>query len=76
MLLGVCCSGGEGHELLTLQPLPLYSAPTDNVTMVSVAATASGRIFLGGAGKGGTAARAVCARSWKQPITLTAWAGA
>eukprot|EP00887_Chlorella_sp_A99_P007116 scaffold2.g7116.t1 len=58
VLLGVCCSPGtsgaaggpgDGCEQLVLQPLPLYSAPTDNVTMVSVASSASGRIFLGGA---------------------------
>ena len=66
VLLGVCCSPGQGGgngggdsgggpgdacEQLALQPLPLYSAPTDNVTMVSVASTAGGRIFLGGAGE-------------------------
>jgi len=55
VLLGVCCSrgpGGAGDECeeLTLQPLPLYSVPADNVTMVSVASTADGRIFMGGAG--------------------------
>lgn len=54
VLLGVCCSrgaggGGDDCEELTLQPLPLYSVPADNVTMVSVAATADGRIFMGGA---------------------------
>ncbi|KAL4426022.1 hypothetical protein ABPG75_010038 [Micractinium tetrahymenae] len=54
VLLGVCCSrgpGGTGDECeeLALQPLPLYSVPADNVTMVCVASTADGRIFLGGA---------------------------
>ncbi|PRW05942.1 nuclear pore complex Nup155 isoform B [Chlorella sorokiniana] len=54
VLLGVCCSpgpsgSGDACEELTLQPLPLYSVPADNVTMVSVASTADGRIFLGGA---------------------------
>ena len=57
VLLGVCCSrgpGGSGDECeeVTLQPLPLYSVPADNVTMVTVAPTADGRIFLGGAGGG------------------------
>ena len=54
VLLGVCCSsgaaGGDEWAELALQPLPRYSVPTDGVTMVSVAATASGRIFLGGTG--------------------------
>ena len=53
MLLGVCCSrageGSSGYEEVTLQPLPLYAAPADNVAMVTVAPTAGGRIFLGGA---------------------------
>lgn len=55
VLLGVCCSAGPGGsgdecEELSLQPLPLYSVPADGVTMVTVAPTADGRIFLGGAG--------------------------
>lgn len=55
VLLGVCCSrgaGGNGDECeeVTLQPLPLYSVPADNVTMVTVSSSADGRIFLGGAG--------------------------
>lgn len=55
VLLGVCCSAGPGGggdecEELALQPLPLYSVPADGVTMVAVAPTADGRIFLGGAG--------------------------
>ena len=55
VLLGVCCSrgpggGGDDCEEVTLQPLPLYSVPADNVTMVTVSSTADGRIFLGGAG--------------------------
>ncbi|EFN51092.1 hypothetical protein CHLNCDRAFT_141404 [Chlorella variabilis] len=54
VLLGVCCSrgpggGGDDCEEVTLQPLPLYSVPADNVTMVTVSSTADGRIFLGGA---------------------------
>lgn len=39
VLLGVCLSrrpGGEGEDL-TLQPLPSYSLPSDNVIMTSVA---------------------------------------
>ncbi|KAI3427442.1 hypothetical protein D9Q98_010357 [Chlorella vulgaris] len=54
VLLGVCCSrgpgsGGDECEEVSLQALPLYSVPADNVTMVTVAPTADGRIFLGGA---------------------------
>lgn len=57
VLLGVCLApgpGGEGvpsssSEEVTLQPLPLYAAPSDNVTMCAVAAGPNGRIFLGGA---------------------------
>lgn len=69
MLLGVCCSrgpGGTGDECdeLTLQPLPLYSVPADNVTIVCVSPTADGRIFLGGAGEG--AARRAC---FQLPVT-------
>ena len=49
VLLGVCCAPGPGGEPaaeVTLQPLPLYSVPADNVTMVCVAGTASG--WVGG----------------------------
>jgi nuclear pore complex protein Nup155 len=54
VLLGVCCSagpggGGDAVEELALQPLPLYSVPSDNVTVVCVAPASGGRIFLGGA---------------------------
>jgi hypothetical protein len=35
---------------VALQALPLYSVPNDGVAMVTVAATAGGRIFMGGAG--------------------------
>ena len=51
VLLGVCCSPdahGDPQGELALQPLPLYSFPSDNVVMSSVASTADGRIFLGG----------------------------
>lgn len=51
VLLGVCCTAGQGGEPcseVSLQPLPLYSVPTDNVTMVCVAGASGGRIFLGG----------------------------
>ncbi len=47
-MLGVCTSG-RNHEELSLQPLPLYTLPTDGVIMCCCAATASGRVFLGGA---------------------------
>jgi nuclear pore complex protein Nup155 len=53
VLLGVCCSAGasgdDDCEEVTLQPLPLYSVPSDDVAMTSVACTTNGRIFLGGA---------------------------
>jgi nuclear pore complex protein Nup155 len=48
VMLGVCTSG-RNHEELSLQPLPLYTLPTDGVIMCCCAATASGRVFLGGA---------------------------
>jgi hypothetical protein len=48
VMLGVCTSGRQ-HEELSLQPLPLYTLPTDGVIMCCCTATASGRIFLGGA---------------------------
>ncbi len=46
VLLGV--SVGPGPEDFTLQPLN-YRQPSDNVVMTCVAASAGGRIFLGGA---------------------------
>ena len=56
VLLGVCLAPGPGgddgvpsSEEVTLQPLPLYAVPSDNVTMCAVAAGPNGRIFLGGA---------------------------
>ncbi|GLC36182.1 hypothetical protein PLESTB_001371300 [Pleodorina starrii] len=60
VLLGVCPSrrgggGGGGDdsedvpEDILLQPLPLYSIPTDNVVMTCCTAGPCGRIFLGGA---------------------------
>ena len=48
----MCCAPGPSGEpaaQVSLQPLPLYSVSADNVTMVTVAGTAEGRIFLGGA---------------------------
>lgn len=47
----MCCSPDAHVDPLgevTLQPLPLYSFPSDNVVMCSVASTPDGRIFLGG----------------------------
>ena len=55
VLLGVCCSAGpsgvstDDREEITLQPLPMYSVPSDNVAMTSIACSPNGRIFLGGA---------------------------
>jgi nuclear pore complex protein Nup155 len=53
VLLGVCTSpakagGSDAHEELSLQPMPLYSLPSDNVIMTCFASSASGRIFMGG----------------------------
>eukprot|EP00884_Botryococcus_braunii_P002912 jgi/Botrbrau1/12621/Bobra.0169s0148.1 len=48
VLLGVCC-GPTPADDITLQALPLYSLPTDGITMVGIAGTPQGRIFLGGA---------------------------
>ncbi|KAJ9533501.1 hypothetical protein QJQ45_026553, partial [Haematococcus lacustris] len=57
VLLGVCPGrrppGPPGSRPdpvgLTLQPLPLYSVPSDNVVMTRVVTSPQGRIFLGGA---------------------------
>lgn len=53
VLLGVCISsspsGGDQYEQLSLQPMPLYSLPTDNVIMTCFASSAGGRLFMGGA---------------------------
>ena len=46
-LIGVCHSGGEFEEI-TLQSLPQYTISTDNISMISVAGSTNGRIFLGG----------------------------
>ena len=35
-------------EDVRLRPAPQYSVPSDNMVMVSVASTPSGRIFMGG----------------------------
>jgi nuclear pore complex protein Nup155 len=52
VLLGVCISpspaGGDQYEQLSLQPMPLYSLPSDNVVMTCVASSAGGRLFMGG----------------------------
>lgn len=48
VLLGVCCGPSVADDI-TLQALPLYTLPTDGVTVVTVASTPHGRIFLGGA---------------------------
>ncbi|KAI8471772.1 MAG: nucleoporin-domain-containing protein [Monoraphidium minutum] len=56
VLLGVCVGpatgggGGDAFETLSLQAMPLYCVPSDNVVMTCAAASPStGRIFLGGA---------------------------
>ncbi|KAF8069564.1 NUP155 [Scenedesmus sp. PABB004] len=54
VLLGVCTGpsrvgGGDAYEELSLQPMPLYSLPSDNTIMTCFASSAAGRIFLGGA---------------------------
>ena len=53
VLLGVCVGPGgassDPQAELTLQPLPLYSIPSDNVVLTCCASTPGGRIFLGGA---------------------------
>ena len=46
ILLGVCTSGG--FDELTLQPLPLYTIPSDDVVFRCIKGTHDGRIFLGG----------------------------
>lgn len=46
VLLGVCCN--DETDTLMLQQLPMYSVPSDNVSMTSVKCTSNGRIFLGG----------------------------
>ena len=58
VLLGICptrqAGGRTGSPLLgsdsdvALQPLPMYTVSSDNVVMTSVAATTTGRVFLGG----------------------------
>lgn len=64
VLLGVCCVG-DACEEVTLQPLPLYTVPSDNVAMVSVATTPSGRIFLGGADGNLYEIKYAAADSWR-----------
>lgn len=60
VLLGVCCGTSSekprddtddrfgSTDQISIQPLPLYSVSSDNIPMVKVASSASGRIFLGG----------------------------
>lgn len=45
--IGVCHEGNDFDEV-TLQRLPQYTVSTDNVSMISVASTQDGRVFLGG----------------------------
>lgn len=40
---------GSAPDEILLQPLPLYSIPTDNVVITCVASGVGGRVFLGGA---------------------------
>ncbi len=40
---------GAAPDEILLQPLPLYSIPTDNVVITCVASGVGGRVFLGGA---------------------------
>ena len=46
-MLGLSHEGGDCEDLV-VQPLPQYVVSSDNVPMISVAATKLGRIFLGG----------------------------
>jgi len=53
VLLGVCTGPAKGaaadaYEELSLQPMPLYTLPSDNVMLTAFAASASGRLFMGG----------------------------
>ena len=51
VLLGICLTpdqGGDPVGELLVQQLPLYACSSDNVPMISIAATPSGRIFTGG----------------------------
>jgi len=92
VLLGVATAAGGGgrgdpqHEL-SLQPLPEYSVPSDNVIMASVAGTAAGRIFMGGAdgrlyelkygggGRGGKCKKVRCAFWTHVSLAIEAWLG-
>lgn len=64
VLLGVCCSGTT-YENITIQPLPLYTIPSDNIAMTSIATTTTGRIFLGGADGNLYELKYAAADSWK-----------
>lgn len=52
ILVGVCCSGrGDGtdpYAEVTLQPLPEYRIPSDDMTMTCITCTNKGQIFLAG----------------------------
>lgn len=70
VLLGVCTGpskggGGDEFEELSLQPMPLYSLPSDNVIMTCCASSASGRIFLGGSDGGVFEVQYAASDSWR-----------
>lgn len=48
----MCCSssadGTDPYAEISLQPLPEYTMPSDNVTMTCVACTDNGQIYLTG----------------------------
>ncbi|XP_071690893.1 nuclear pore complex protein NUP155 [Rutidosis leptorrhynchoides] len=52
ILIGVCCSGsGDGSDPyaeVSLQPLPEYTIPSDEVTMTCIACTNRGQIYMAG----------------------------
>jgi nuclear pore complex protein Nup155 len=71
VLLGVCTSpakggGSDAFEELSLQPMPLYSLPSDNVIMTCFAASDSGRIFLGGSDGHVYEVQYAATDSWRQ----------
>lgn len=71
VLLGVCTSPAKGgssdaYEQLSLQPMPLYSLPSDNVVMTCFAASDSGRIFLGGSDGHVYEVQYAATDSWRQ----------
>jgi nuclear pore complex protein Nup155 len=48
VFVGVC-HAGDHFEEIQLETLAQYRVPTDNVSMISVASSADGRVFFGGA---------------------------